>query len=498
MSEFDYKGALDYYKKWLKDAKTDEVKVAWHNPYSQELAFYELLTVSKKLSGEKIVDIGCGIGALFKFLKERGIKVDYTGYDINPNAIEEAKKLHPDGKFFVRDILTTKDKEQFDYVFISGTLNYLIPDHDEFVFKMIARSFELCRKALSFNMLSSYALGTDIGYQWDKEFYYASPEEVFTFCKGLTPLVSLNHDTQKSAFFVFMYRDYSRVCEFVNEETNDPKEIEKIVSWYYRNNLYHRIVDLVSKKTDITAETANFYGLCLIGLNKFSEAKEAFENACRLDPKYPFAYINAGHVALRESKVDEAAAWFKKALDAKPSSNDVIEPVINCYFQAGMNKEAKDYIDKLTEEVSRGYFEAIYFMRTGDFARVVEISREVVKKRPSFAYAYSIMGEAYRKLNQPAEAYKSFKKVLKIMRHFWPAQEGAVRSLIAMEDYSKAILEMEQMRENDFTLTAHGFCLYQMGRLVDAKPYFKKARRLNPYNTEAEKYLKLIREGLKE
>lgn len=55
----------------------------------------DFLSVECEMANETVAEIGCGYGRLCEaFSPEK-----YTGYDINPNAIALAKKMHPDYSF---------------------------------------------------------------------------------------------------------------------------------------------------------------------------------------------------------------------------------------------------------------------------------------------------------------------------------------------------------------------------------------------------------------
>lgn len=56
---------------------------------------------------DNVLDAGCGYGRLSEYIK------NYTGVDLSPDLIDEAKRLYPDKKFMVAKLesLPFKDKE---------------------------------------------------------------------------------------------------------------------------------------------------------------------------------------------------------------------------------------------------------------------------------------------------------------------------------------------------------------------------------------------------
>ena len=70
----------------------------------QRLRFETLLSFNDSIDGSKILDYGCGKGDFYQFLKERGISVSYTGFDINENLIALANQKFPECSFKIFDI----------------------------------------------------------------------------------------------------------------------------------------------------------------------------------------------------------------------------------------------------------------------------------------------------------------------------------------------------------------------------------------------------------
>ena len=66
-------------------------------------------------TGKKALDVGCSAGGFSMRLKELGF--DVVGIDISEKAIDMAKKLSKNIRYYVADITEWKIKEKFDYIF---------------------------------------------------------------------------------------------------------------------------------------------------------------------------------------------------------------------------------------------------------------------------------------------------------------------------------------------------------------------------------------------
>jgi 2-polyprenyl-3-methyl-5-hydroxy-6-metoxy-1,4-benzoquinol methylase len=158
-----------------------------------------VLTEIGNLNGCSVLDVGCGFGDLCGFLIKRGIKVKYTGYDINPKFIRIAKETYPNVRFEVRDIEECEIKNKFDWVFASGVFEFklLAP----YVKKMIRKMFEACKRGVAVDFMSSY-----VDFKTEDN-YFASPEKMFSFCKTLSRRVVLRHDYMPFEFCVYVYKN---------------------------------------------------------------------------------------------------------------------------------------------------------------------------------------------------------------------------------------------------------------------------------------------------
>jgi SAM-dependent methyltransferase len=176
--------------------------VGWGSRESQRRRFHVLAEIAN-LRGAAILDIGCGLGDFYGYLREHGIDMQYAGYDLSPKMIGAARAKFPGVPFETKDILAEKVEVAFDYVFASGTFNLRVKDSDRGLKAMISRMYEIARRGVGFNVMSTYA-----DYFNEAE-YYARPEALFTFCMSLTHRVVLRHDYMPHDFTIWMYRETS-------------------------------------------------------------------------------------------------------------------------------------------------------------------------------------------------------------------------------------------------------------------------------------------------
>ncbi|MBI4825110.1 MAG: class I SAM-dependent methyltransferase [Nitrospirae bacterium] len=198
-----FKDLIDFYKGNVARHGNDIRSVAWGSRESQEKRFLVFSQIAD-LEGKKILDVGCGLGDLYTWLKTRYKTLDYSGVDITPSMITEAQRSHPDINFKVQNINEISISEPlYDFVFASGIFNRKIEGHEAFVKETVKSMFSLCRTGAAFNILSRKA---DF---FEDEEYYADPGEMMDFCLTLSRKAVLRHDYMPHDFTIYLYKgDY--------------------------------------------------------------------------------------------------------------------------------------------------------------------------------------------------------------------------------------------------------------------------------------------------
>ena len=184
---------IDHYENLYKKYEDSHLTLQ-HANLEQQIKRYEIIS-SKIKPDNSILDFGCGLADLYKFLvKDKNYNGNYTGLEIVPSFINNNKKVFKDNKkvkFTKNNIYQIKNTDKFDYVLVCGTFNNYIPDINQYEYlnKTIIELFKHCKIGLSFNLLSTY-----IDYQ-DKNLFYFDPCRVFDFCKlNISKFIELKHD----------------------------------------------------------------------------------------------------------------------------------------------------------------------------------------------------------------------------------------------------------------------------------------------------------------
>ncbi len=190
---------VSYYTERLDRHGLSPLSLDWGSRESQQRRFGVLAGIGA-LDGASLLDVGCGLGDLYAWLREQGCTVDYAGVDLTPSMVERARARFPEVDFAVCDLLAEPPDRHYDYVFASGIFYLRQQAPMDFVEAMAQRLFALCRRGVAFNLLSTCADRQDDGE------FYADPAEVLRRCLAITPRVVLRHDYQPNDFSVYLYR----------------------------------------------------------------------------------------------------------------------------------------------------------------------------------------------------------------------------------------------------------------------------------------------------
>lgn len=175
----------------------------WGSRESQQKRF-EVLAGIGISEGDRVLDVGCGLADFNAWLMEHTPGVEYFGIDITPGMVAKAQSRFPTVQFLNKTILDEGlPIGPFDYLFASGIFVFREDNPERYLFSTIQKMFELCKKGVAFNSLSSWAQES-----LSSEFY-ADPIKIIEFCKSITPRVVFRHDYHPNDFTVYLYKEAS-------------------------------------------------------------------------------------------------------------------------------------------------------------------------------------------------------------------------------------------------------------------------------------------------
>ena len=198
--------ARDYYDSKLRAHGATPAGVDWNSQESQELRFALLAHLWREEADASVLDYGCGYGALADYLRARGHRGAYVGFDVS-DAMAQAANARLASLTGCRVTARRESLEPADFAVASGVFN-VKQDADEqawreYIWETVADLAALGRRGFAFNALTSYS-------DADKrrpDLYYADPLEAFDRCKRTySRFVTLLHDYPLYEFTIIVRR----------------------------------------------------------------------------------------------------------------------------------------------------------------------------------------------------------------------------------------------------------------------------------------------------
>lgn len=193
-----------YYQDKVNQYGATPKGVDWNGEDSQFLRFDQLLKVIDQKTPDKfsIADLGCGYGALHKYLEALFPNHIYHGYDISEKMLDEAEKHISNNAMLHNSGFLT---EHCDYAIASGIFNVRLDSNESdwlnYILTILDNLNTYSKKGFSFNCLTSYS---------DKDkmqnyLYYACPNFIFDHCKSnYSRKVALLHDYDLYEFTIIV------------------------------------------------------------------------------------------------------------------------------------------------------------------------------------------------------------------------------------------------------------------------------------------------------
>jgi len=190
---------LDRYSRRYKNLGYNIRTIGWGSQEQQKYRFTQTL-MDVSLEKKDILDLGCGFGDYYDFIKENQIMVkSYQGWDLNFDLLTEAGKRHQDEEkviFNEKDLtkLPNDVKEVADVGIMLGLLNFNLKnkvDNYEYSKLMIKKALSVVKEVLIVDFISTYRT-----YDYPKEdfIFYHDPAVMLNFALSLEKNVILKHN----------------------------------------------------------------------------------------------------------------------------------------------------------------------------------------------------------------------------------------------------------------------------------------------------------------
>lgn len=172
----------------------------------QQVRFTAALEVLRPNEYGSVMDVGCGFGDFLAHLKARGWSGQYTGVDIVPELLAEARRRHcePNASFHCADIQEQPLNVQAAMGVALGIFNHrLKQDNMLFISSMLEAMWNHTTDVVVLDFLSTSA---DIRRD---ELFYADPRAIYDLARRFSRRVMIHHAYIPFEFQVKVWHDDS-------------------------------------------------------------------------------------------------------------------------------------------------------------------------------------------------------------------------------------------------------------------------------------------------
>ena len=191
----------DFFNKLVEKHGYSPKSLAYSGEKSQKIKFNIVTEVGIE-DNCSVLDVGCGFGDYFNYLKQRGIKnIKYCGIDISNKIVDFAKEKNSLVNVIQGNVLDLSDDEKYDYV-ISLGFNCVKTGHNwETLTQVLNKMWKLSKKGIAYNAVSTFSETSP------RKIYFVSPAKVIDYImNNLTYKVVLRHDYMQHDFTIYAYK----------------------------------------------------------------------------------------------------------------------------------------------------------------------------------------------------------------------------------------------------------------------------------------------------
>lgn len=209
-----YYQIAEHYEACLKQHGPTHRGLDWPNADDLAVRSGVMLGVCRQIDKTpiSILDLGCGIGLLVDYLKERGLEKTfaYRGVDLSKEMAAVASSRHPGRMFETRDVLKEPlPPGSADYVIMNGlltvkaTLSY--EAMELFAHAIIKAAFDTCRQGIVFNVMSAH-----VDWKRDDLFHWPYDKAVAFLSERCSRHLVIRADYGLYEYTVYVYREPNR------------------------------------------------------------------------------------------------------------------------------------------------------------------------------------------------------------------------------------------------------------------------------------------------
>lgn len=203
MKPTDRQMYISRYQDRLRRHGTGRRALGWSDPVP-DWRFHVLAEPVLHRGRSSVLDVGCGFGDLYGYLRRYAWAGEYLGLDLVSDLLAVARDRYPDIEVKEEDFAESDMQgNSYDFVVASGIFNSVLTEggNTAHVESTLSRMFEVAREAVCVDFLSTER---DV---YHEGIWYTDPQWIFSVCSQLSRRLVLRHDYMRGEFAVLLYKN---------------------------------------------------------------------------------------------------------------------------------------------------------------------------------------------------------------------------------------------------------------------------------------------------
>ena len=212
MWEQDIADTRERYRARYREHGYSPVTLGW-NKDCRAVRFEAALEGLREHEYTSILDVGCGFADLLGYLRNRGWKGQYTGVDLVPELLQEARERYgcsTEAAFDCLDISGQSCQIKADMAVALGIFNHKVRQGNlEFIGTMLEAMWNCSARVVVCDFLST---SSEIERRKDN-LYYADPRVIYEIASRYSRRIMIHHSYMPFEFQVKIWHDDSYAVE---------------------------------------------------------------------------------------------------------------------------------------------------------------------------------------------------------------------------------------------------------------------------------------------
>ncbi len=257
------------------------------------------------------------------------------------------------------------------------------------------------------------------------------------------------------------YRDNIASAERMIVISPDDPGVYEAAAWaYYRDGRYEEAIaraveDLKRHPEQMACEVFQVVGMAQFRLGLHGQALASLQQAIKVDPDYGKCYSRIAQIQAHLGQTDSAIANYEKAVEIMPFYNPALLPLAALYRDAGRTEDAVKTWQQVLEnnpyDVTAHLRLAEVDLAAGRFAEARKRLTDLLGWVPENAAAWTNLGVACERLNQPLDAGQAYDRALALDAGNITAAINKSRLLARQADPNRALAFFESTLNRDPT-----------------------------------------------